>query len=78
MEGSVSMNLPSQIIQDYLTSRDIPVGDFAYKIRVSTSAVYRWLNGQCGISIKMAKRIERKTKGVLTVEMLCGKPKELL
>jgi predicted transcriptional regulator len=54
------------IIQ-YLEEEQMSQKDFAAFIGVSQSAVSQWMSGTKGIGLKTARRMQKKTKGRITV-----------
>ena len=60
---------PAPIIA-YLERHQLSQTDFADLIGKSQSAVSQWLKKKKGIGIKTAERIERKTKGEITITAL--------
>lgn len=54
-------------ILQYLKEEGMSQKDFAKFIGVSTSAVSQWLGGTKGIGLKTARRMQKRTKGKITV-----------
>lgn len=66
------MSKNSEVISKYLADTGLSISDFAQVLKVHSCTVWRWLNKEdCGIPLRKAKLIERKTNRKIQVKDLC-------
>lgn len=61
-------------IEDYLYEMRLTPNEFAIQVGISTCAVYRYMNGRVP-RFDIARKIEKNTKGKITMEDLRGERK---
>ena len=59
-------------LAEYIESKDLNLRDFADRLGVSKSALSRYARGERTMSVSLASRIIKATKGAVTLKDLVG------
>lgn len=57
-------------LKEYLDSKDISVHEFAERLGLMPTTVYRWINKKSKITRKNARQVEDATEGAVTAVSL--------